>query len=109
MPTNWTCHVCGKAVSWGAVVCPLCGSALYWEEDMEDQHATNLSPLWDGSTITMRKRWIRRYASIGIGVGILLVILSIVSGRIVWSLLILGLIMATAGIYGLVTLPDRYL
>ncbi len=43
------CTVCGSPVGWGTPICPVCGSALEWEEVDEDQPDAHLMPPgWDG-------------------------------------------------------------
>jgi hypothetical protein len=110
MARDWTCYVCKGAVSWGTAICPLCGSALSWEEEDEEQpSAALMPPTWDGDDTTARKRRVRRYALAAIGFGLLVTALSLASGVVRLSLLFLGVLFVAGGVYGLVTLPNRYL
>ena len=110
MAKDWTCYVCGEAVSWGTAICPLCGSALSWEEeDEEDPLAALMPPQWNEDDIPDHKRRVRRYALVAIGVGLLMAVLGVAAGASTRYLLLPGVLLAVAGLYGLATLPKRYL
>ena len=109
MTSDWTCHVCGTEVSWGTVVCPLCGSALEWEEvDEDDPDAVFMPPRWDEDDDVPRRRWTHRYAIAAIAAGLIITAISVASGSVVWGLLIPGMLLVAAGVYGLAVLPRRY-
>ena len=104
MAEDLTCHVCGTAVSWGTVVCPLCGSALDWEEEDEDDPLAVLMPVgWDDDDATDDGAGVRWYALTIIGLGVVAVIMSLVSGGVRVGLLLLGGLLISAGGFGLVT------
>lgn len=106
MAEDWRCHVCGTAVSWGTVVCPLCGSALDWEEADEEEPPDVLGPPGsDGGIAEYRARRARRYAIGMIVVGLLLAVVGAISGFTLWYLLALGALLAVAGVYGLMAHP----
>jgi hypothetical protein len=104
MPADWTCHLCGTPVSWGTDVCPLCGSALTWEEEDDEQPLAHLMPpTWDDAPVARRKRRVRRYA-----IGAVVVGLGFTPALNMWGLLFLGALSIGVGVYALVTLPRRY-
>lgn len=112
MGKDWSCTVCGEKVSWGTTICPLCGSVLEWEEEDEDDPLAYLLPYdpdtWS-DTLKQRKRRVRRFAIGAIALGLLGVVVGAASGTIVWQFLLAGLALIASGVYGLVTLPNRYL
>ncbi|MBN1123028.1 MAG: hypothetical protein JXJ17_18270 [Anaerolineae bacterium] len=46
MAQETKCTVCGSPVGWGTPICPVCGSALEWQEIDEDQPDAHLMPPW---------------------------------------------------------------
>ena len=76
---DWNCHVCGTEVSWGTPVCPLCGSALEWQEVDEDEPDAYLyTPTWgDGRRPHGRRRRGRAYQVGAIVFGVLLLSLGV--------------------------------
>jgi hypothetical protein len=108
--SDWNCQVCGTPVSWGTDVCPLCGSALEWEEGDEEDHYTAVMPYdWEQEEeIAFRRRRTRNYALGAIGAGVLLVALGLLSQFMIWAWIVPGVILIGAGVYGLVTLPHSY-
>jgi hypothetical protein len=101
---DWKCHVCGTEVSWGTPVCPLCGSALEWQEvDEDDPDAYLYPPGWDNGKRRHGSRRSGRVYQLGaILVGVVLVALGVATRGIAWGWAIPGLILIAAGIAGLV-------
>ena len=109
MAEDWTCHVCGTAVSWGAVTCPLCGSALNWEEEDEDDPLAVLMPVgWDDDDAAGHRPGVRWYAAGAIALGLILAFIGLASGGVRPGLLLLGGLLIAAGGYGLVRQPKRF-
>jgi hypothetical protein len=104
---DWVCHVCQTPVSWGTAVCPLCGSALSWEEeDEEEPLAALMPPTWEDDYGTARQRRVRWYTLTAIGAGLLMGTFGVATGALWW--LFVGVLFVAAGVYGLVALPKRY-
>lgn len=110
MAKDWACYVCGEEVSWGTELCPLCGSALSWEEEDKDEPlAALMPPMWDSDESTTRQRWVKRYTIAALVIGLLVIAISVASGAVVWRLLVVGVLLIAGSVYGLVALPNRYL
>lgn len=109
MAEDWTCHVCGTAVSWGEVICPLCGSALEWEEEDEDDPLAVLMPVgWDNGDTADHRPGVRWYAVGAVVSGLILAFVSLASGGVRPGLLLLGGLLIAAGGYGLAIHPKRF-
>lgn len=104
--SEWHCHLCGTPVSWGTSVCPLCGSALDWEEEDEDDPLAYLMPS-NGYESLAASRWrrVRRYAALALAAGIVLGIMGVTSG-FTPSLIVPGVLLIAAGGYTLLTRRD---
>jgi hypothetical protein len=110
MPDTWVCHVCGETVAWGEPVCPLCGSALEWEEvDEDDPDAALMPPWWeDDAAIAAAKKQRSRWYAIGmVSAGAGAIAVGAVVRGVAWYWLFVGALFAVVGVYALVVLPRR--
>ncbi len=115
MSEKWTCGVCGAEVTWGEPICPLCGSALEWEEtddaDPDAYQAAHLMPPWwnDEETLSeYRERRGRWYAVVVMALGALAAALGLVSASPArWGFVAAGAAFVAGGAIGLVVLSTQ--
>lgn len=115
MSEKWTCTVCGAEVAWGEPVCPLCGSALEWEEtddaDPDAYQAAHLMPPgWDDEETLSeyrgrRGRW---YAIVVMALGGLAALLGLLAATPArWGFVAAGAAFVIGGGIGLLTLSRQ--